>query len=139
MKHRTIVFFFLIFLLPAVSRSAVYYVPDDYPTIQMAVDATQDGDTVLVRPGTYDQNVSIKDGHDISLISTEGPSETVICGQGLITTVTIYEGIIDGFSITNGMGDPGPDNHGCHIPCEMPVHHTLPFAPLWESHEVCHT
>ncbi|MDQ2844261.1 MAG: hypothetical protein M3Y72_25115, partial [Acidobacteriota bacterium] len=34
-------------------------VPQDYPTIQAAVDAAQNGDTVLVSPGTYHENIKL--------------------------------------------------------------------------------
>jgi hypothetical protein len=34
-------------------------VPDDYPTIQMAVDAADAGERICVRPGTYDEAVEI--------------------------------------------------------------------------------
>lgn len=42
-------------------------VPADYPTIQAAVNVAQDGDTVLVSPGTYPWDVDISE--DITLAS----------------------------------------------------------------------
>ena len=38
---------------------ATRVVPDDYPTIQAAIDATQACDTVLVRPGTYNEQLMV--------------------------------------------------------------------------------
>ena len=38
---------------------AAIYVPDDYPTIQDAVNAASDGDTIIVRDGTYTENVKV--------------------------------------------------------------------------------
>ena len=50
----------LISLLPApLALAATIYVPDDYPTIQQAIQAAADGDRVLVRPGVYEENLSI--------------------------------------------------------------------------------
>src|SRR5690606_686040 len=38
---------------------ATRHVPDDYPTVQSAVDAAQPGDLVLIQPGTYKESVSV--------------------------------------------------------------------------------
>jgi len=54
------------------SRSTIY-VPDDYSSIQEAVDGASAGDTVLVRPGVYIENIDV----DKSLtIQSEGGPET---------------------------------------------------------------
>ena len=37
-------------------------VPDKFPTIQEAIDAAQPGDLITLRPGTYRESVSLKDG-----------------------------------------------------------------------------
>ena len=41
------------------SISNIIYVPDDYPTIQQAVNAANSGDTIIVRDGTYIENVDV--------------------------------------------------------------------------------
>ena len=42
-----------VFLYPVGSAgAATIYVPDDYPTIQDAIKAASDSDTIIVRPGT---------------------------------------------------------------------------------------
>jgi nitrous oxidase accessory protein len=43
-------------VVPSVQASTIY-VPDDYPTIQSAVDAAYPGDTINVGSGTYKENV----------------------------------------------------------------------------------
>ena len=47
-------------LLAASSISAtIIHIPADYPTIQQGIDVSYDGDTVLVSPGEYYENVNI--------------------------------------------------------------------------------
>ena len=61
-------------------------VPDDYPTIQAAIDNANTGDTVFVRSGTYNQTISIN--KSINLIG-EGADST------FLTIPTIYAYAID--------------------------------------------
>ena len=55
----------------------VLWVPDDYETIQDAVNASEDGDTVRVRDGVYTETVYFWD-KNIWLESENGPEHTVI-------------------------------------------------------------
>jgi len=59
--------------------AATLYVPDDFPTIQEAVNAAQDKDTILVHPGTYREEVKI-DRKNLIIKSVEGPGVTFIIG-----------------------------------------------------------
>ncbi|MCF7912959.1 MAG: DUF1565 domain-containing protein [Candidatus Cloacimonetes bacterium] len=84
----------------------------DYTSIQEGIDASDEGDTVLVYPGRYYENVWIQERDDITLISLEaltGDSayidSTVIDGNRTGTCITVVyssEITIQGFSITNG-------------------------------------
>jgi hypothetical protein len=53
---------------PAPPPSGTIRVPEDFATIQAAVDAAGNGDTILVRPGTYDGDLVIS-GKSITLSS----------------------------------------------------------------------
>ena len=50
----------LLLALPA--AAAIIHVPADQPTIQTAIDQAVAGDTVLVAPGTYFENITMKSG-----------------------------------------------------------------------------
>jgi hypothetical protein len=88
-------------------------VPGDYPTIQTAIDSAFPGDTIIVAPGTYMENIDFK-GKSITVMSSDGPLSTVIDGGnpsnpdiGTVVTFVSGEGpeaILQGFTITNGSG-----------------------------------
>jgi len=62
-------------------RPRVIWVPDDFVTIQGAVNASENGDTVRVRAGTYREMVYFWD-KSIWLESEEGPERTIINAEG---------------------------------------------------------
>ncbi len=95
--------------------ASVLNVPAIYPTIQAGINAAANGDTVLVQPGTYRENLNFK-GKRISvssLYSATGDSSyissTVIDGTQTRPVVTFDSGedattALNGFTITNGSG-----------------------------------
>ena len=101
------------FLASAVPVSAtIINVPDDQPTIQAGIDASVDGDTVLVAPGIYDEDVNISSqlalvlaSHYLTTGNEEFISTTVI--DGGIRLRSYWEPPADyytivGFTIQNG-------------------------------------
>ena len=90
----------------------------DYSSIQAGINAAVDGDTILVHPGTYVENVNF-DGRRIFLGSlfivtgdTSYVSRTVIDGNQSGSVVTFAGGedrtaFLEGFTLTNGTGNGG--------------------------------
>lgn len=78
----------------------------DYSTIQDAVDAASDGQTIYVCPGTYNERPDIE--KDVSLISLEGADNTVIDANGTGDGNVVYIAgsvTINGFTITGAHAD----------------------------------
>lgn len=96
--------------LPGAVQAAEIVVPDDYSTIQSAIAAAAHGDTVVVRPGTYLENIDFL-GKAITVRSERGPAVTVIDGTGIGSVATFWtiegpDSVLEGFTLTNG------DSHG---------------------------
>jgi predicted outer membrane repeat protein len=108
-------------LAPPLAAQPTVYVPDDYPTIQGAIDAASDGWTILVRPGRYVENTDYL-GKAITVESTDGPEVTIIDGSlpadpdlGSVVMFVSEEdqdSILDGFTLTGGSGSRWRDPQG---------------------------
>lgn len=112
----------LVALTPFIATSAAFgaiiHVPADRPTIQAGINASSNGDTVLVQPDTYVENINFN-GRNIvlgSLFLTTGDtsyiSSTIIDGNSSGSVVRFVNGenstaVITGFTIQNGLANPG--------------------------------
>ncbi len=93
-------------------------VPVDYPTIQSAINASVDGQLIIVQPGIYLENINFQ-GKAITVASlfymaddTSYIFNTVINGNqtGSVVTFNNHEtnnAILKGFTITNGLSENG--------------------------------
>lgn len=94
-------------ILPAVVfAQTVRLVPAEYATIQQAIDASVNGDAVLVSAGTYLEKINLGGKH-IAVKSVDGPEATIIDATYLGSVVTIGAGatrdtLLEGFTITRG-------------------------------------
>jgi len=109
----------LVLILASGIHAEILDVPEDFETIQAAIDASEDGDTVLVQPGTYVENINFL-GKSItvaSLILTTGNGayidSTLIDGDANGRSVVVFQNdenedaVLVGFTICNGTSDYG--------------------------------
>jgi hypothetical protein len=88
-------------------------VPSDFATIQAAIDASVDGDTIVVGPGTYHERIDFLH-KNITVQSSAGRATTTIDGGGLGVVVKMVTDpgetpTLRGFTITGGGGSSGND------------------------------
>jgi hypothetical protein len=104
----------LFFLTESVWAQTTIHVPADQPSIQAAIVAASNGDTVLVAPGTYTGLINFM-GKSITVTSSGGPSQTILDGGGAGSVVTFSTSetnaaVLSGFTIQNGCGQGGGIN-----------------------------
>ena len=91
-------------------------VPSQYPSIQAAMTAAApSGDTVLVADGTYTgvDNTNLQFAMKSLIVRSEnGPAQCIIDCAGLGSAFVFFgeppESVVDGFTLINGGGAPGP-------------------------------
>jgi hypothetical protein len=113
--------------LPGVASAGTIQVPGDYPSIQRAINHADDGDTVAVRPGVYQENLDFK-GKAITVKSVSGPTETIIDGGFQDPVVWFHSGegltsVLSGFTLRHGAtsnSDAGSDGAGIQIAGSSP-------------------
>lgn len=121
--------FFLFYFTNA--HATILHVPSSYATIQSAISASSSGDTILVQPGTYFENINFR-GKNIFLTSlyyvssdTSYISSTIINGStpsnpDTASCVIFNSGedstaVLQGFTITAGAGTKWDDIHGAGL------------------------
>lgn len=105
------------------ASSTIRNVPGSYPTIQDGISASIDGDTVLIQPDTYIENIDFN-GKAIMVTSnfifdsdSSTITQTIIDGDSLATVVSFHSGedalsILAYLTITNGFGTGGYGDGG---------------------------
>ncbi len=97
------------------AESKTIVVPDDYVSVQEAVDNAADGDVVLIKPGTYNGSVAID--KRITLIG-EDKAGTVIWGDwslgGTVVLVEHDDVVVEKLTLKAAY-DAGPHGRGVHL------------------------
>jgi hypothetical protein len=104
---------------PALAAQTTIHVPQDHPAIQAAIAAASPGDTVLVAPGTYVEQIDFL-GKAITVTSSGGAKVTTIDSQGhaqwlnqpIGPVVRMIQGegassVLEGFTITGSVDPTG--------------------------------
>ena len=112
----------LIISLSTMVRAEIINIPADFETIQEGIDASTDGDTVVVAQGTYYETLSINKGIVLASQYIFNPdtsiiSHTIICGDSsssnppslLSVTVPETQVTVSGFTFTHHDDDQLPD------------------------------
>lgn len=96
------------------ARANVIHVPADQPTIQVAIDTAMNGDTILVAPGIYYENLMVLQKNDLSIIGS-GADVTTIDGSynGHVVEFNGSSGMISRFTITHSGTGPSFDAGVC--------------------------
>ncbi len=94
-----------------VALTADLVVPDQFPTIQEAVDQANSGDRVLVRSGTWIEQIEISEGQ-LVIESVDGAGETTLAGDGsagFLLSVSGADTLVElrGFTVADGFGEAG--------------------------------
>jgi len=127
MKRSIIIPGFLAFFLITISRgfAAELLVPSQYSTIQAAINAAVNGDTVIVADGTYtgtgNKNLDFG-GKVITVRSENGPANCIIdcqiSGRGFyFHNGEVSDRIVSGFTIKRGVINGGSPSMGGGIYC----------------------
>jgi hypothetical protein len=88
--------------------ATVYRVPQNFESINDAISASSDGDTVLVAPGIYAENIDYL-GRNIVIKSSAGPETTFIEPDSIGLPIIILKNhesplaILEGFTIRNSV------------------------------------
>ena len=97
---RTLLLLAGLLIIAGAAKADTIYVPDNYSTIQGAIDAANLSDVIYVRTGTYYENIYL--GRSVSIVG-ENRENTIIDGGGKGAVINVYADniVIEGFTLQN--------------------------------------
>ncbi len=121
---------FIVVLIPEIgilqAEPRTIVIPDDYASIQEAINNANKGDIIMVKAGTYYENVIVN--KPLTIKSQNGPENTIVCTVNTETGKNVFEIAADdveisGFTIENSFNrtipgdpfDPASYVDGCGI------------------------
>ena len=97
-------------MVTVTNPTSTIYVPDDYSTIQAAVNAASPGDTIIMRDGTYTENVDVNKDH-LTIRSENGAEVTFVQAAKSNTVFNVIENYVNISGVTvkdaSGEGESG--------------------------------
>jgi len=87
------------FIVIIVTEASVIQVPKEHKMIQAALDIAKKGDTIIVAPGKYQEELSLKDG-----VTLQGSGETSALNL-TVKALNVKNAVISDFALTGGTKD----------------------------------
>lgn len=119
-KHILILLVLFILLSTNLYSQKKYFVPDDFPTIQGALNSVKDFDTIIVRPGRYFENINLGEtfAKSVKILSETNATATIIDANRGESCFKLYRSpfggnnldtnfIVKGFTFTNSYSNSG--------------------------------
>ena len=96
----------IIILASQIVSAKVIFVPDDFKTIQSAIDFASPRDKIIVKDGVYYENVIVN--KKITIVSENGSTKTIIFAKDVhkeVFNITTDHVTISGFTIKGAKGE----------------------------------